>query len=242
MKYKPCLTHISIGSVVSPACPVHTVLQLIFSYPVVIVRTALDYNPCYFPGLTQIRLDPAWSCWKRTHKRSCFTWKSTHQWLFPRSLNSSLVSCWRNDVEKKYFRPLPEGIQQELPCKRALFAVKEPIEEEAESWKSVMFPSSTPRPCRHTVRKTWLIIVCFYDNAYVIKTYQKYCEENKVNSVLQFFHPLVYFFVHFVLPKPLSDNNITCYHWTCVHYHLIWKGYILCGLNLMWMTTHIRLI
>lgn len=46
---------------------------------------------------------------------------------------------------------LPEGIQQEFPFKRALLGVKGPLEEDAESWKSVMFPSSIPRPCRHTV-------------------------------------------------------------------------------------------
>lgn len=45
---------------------------------------------------------------------------------------------------------LPEGIQQEFPFSRALSGVLPPMEEEAESWESVMFPSSTPRPCRHT--------------------------------------------------------------------------------------------
>jgi len=49
---------------------------------------------------------------------------------------------------------LPEGIQQEFPFKRALLGVKAPLEEEAESWKSAMFPSSTPRPCRHTEQST----------------------------------------------------------------------------------------
>lgn len=48
---------------------------------------------------------------------------------------------------------LLEGLQQESPFKRALLAVKLAEEEEAESWESVMFPSSTPRPCRHTVSK-----------------------------------------------------------------------------------------
>lgn len=49
---------------------------------------------------------------------------------------------------------LLEGLQQESPFKRALLAVKlAEEEEEAESCESVMFPSSTPRPCRHTVSK-----------------------------------------------------------------------------------------
>lgn len=47
--------------------------------------------------------------------------------------------------------PVPEGIQQEFPFSRALSGVLPPTEEEAESWELVTFPSSTPRPCRHTV-------------------------------------------------------------------------------------------
>lgn len=45
---------------------------------------------------------------------------------------------------------VPEGIQQEFPFSRALSGVLPPTEEEPESWESVTFPSSTPRPCRHT--------------------------------------------------------------------------------------------
>lgn len=41
--------------------------------------------------------------------------------------------------------------QQEFPSSRALSGVLVPVEEEAESWEPVMFPSSTPRPCRHAV-------------------------------------------------------------------------------------------
>lgn len=58
-------THRPISSMVSPGCSVHTVLELKFGEPVVTLRTTLDYYSCYFSGLVQVYLDPAWGRWRR---------------------------------------------------------------------------------------------------------------------------------------------------------------------------------
>ena len=80
-------THRSIINVVMPVCSIHTVLDLKFGDPVVILRTALDYYSCYLPGLAQIYLDPAWSDWRKRHWIQCerlFLWvqiRTLHVWV-----------------------------------------------------------------------------------------------------------------------------------------------------------------
>lgn len=58
-RWPSLFTHLPISSVVGPGYSVHTVLELKFGEPVVILRTTLDYYSCYFSGLAQIYLDPA---------------------------------------------------------------------------------------------------------------------------------------------------------------------------------------
>lgn len=69
--------------------------------------------------------------------------------VYARKRISSVMMC--NSVAVMLAVPPPDGIQQEFPFSRALSVVNELRDEEAESWLLVMLPSSTPRPCKHTV-------------------------------------------------------------------------------------------
>lgn len=56
------LTHRPISDVVLPGSSIHAVLDLKLGDPVVALRTPLDDNPCYLPGLSEVHLDPARGC------------------------------------------------------------------------------------------------------------------------------------------------------------------------------------
>lgn len=53
------VSYIPISCVVFPIYPIQAVLDFKFGNPVFTITTTLDYNPCYFPGQTQVHLDPA---------------------------------------------------------------------------------------------------------------------------------------------------------------------------------------
>lgn len=123
----------AVGRVVGPGRPIHAVLEFEFGDPEVTLGTTLDHYSRDFPNLVQIDLDPA--------RRGC----GRHRFN-PEAQIKNLTR-----VQLRGYARVPEGIQQESPFRRALSGVLVPVEEEAESWARVTFPSSTPRPCRHTV-------------------------------------------------------------------------------------------
>lgn len=59
MQFREILTHIPISWVVSPGQSIHTVLNLKFGHPVVILWATLNHNPRHFSGLTKVYLNPA---------------------------------------------------------------------------------------------------------------------------------------------------------------------------------------
>lgn len=77
------LTHLPVSGVVGPAQSVHAVLELKFGDPVVVLGTTLDHYSCYFPGLAQVNLDPAWGSWRKDRKFNIRT----------RPIESNITAC-----------------------------------------------------------------------------------------------------------------------------------------------------